>query len=210
MAFRSDVVSGIRLAAILFAAFLCGIAGYRIFATQPRAAQSASPALALKDALPGTLLSDRPTGLADGPAGLAARPSAADAGFPPPPPARTAPVHRTPYPRTVSSPFHGRLNAAYPPPPPSLEKPPQKQGEVANTVSADRLAENAGGDSRSDEASPSSAASGSPKPAMEESPPVETTAAEPEPGNSPAHWVKAVGHFFHLGARKYVAPEAVH
>ena len=36
------------------------------------------------------------------------------------------------------------------------------------------------------------------------------TASTPDRENRPERWVKAVGHFFHIGSRKYVPPETDH
>jgi hypothetical protein len=226
--FRADVIRGVRLAAILFAAILCGIAVYRIFTPLPGNARKAFTSPAPKDDPVATHDSDgslrsSPSGLTATPASLrdpglrdqglatsSSRPTSTSApAFPPPPPARTAPVHRTPYRPVITGPFNNRISNADPPPAPSLERTkPQMKQQEAMSVAAGGFSDNTDGDSARSETPTPGTPAGLSQPSGEDAAPAEAAATGTDTENRPTRWVKSVGHFFHIGARKYVPPQA--
>ena len=179
MPFRADVLKGVRLAAILFVVFLIALTVSRMVRVTPAEDRQEPPAPAVSSASPVVVESPRFAPV-----------------YPPPPPPPGAPaqIHRVVRKRS----------------PVAAAKPMV----VAKDVSADSAAEGKGeitvseGKSAITEEKDASEVASS-KIQNPESNPEDTPEAAARPNNAGKRWLKAVGRFLHIGAKKDIPVEAV-
>jgi len=190
---------------------LLGITGYRMFGPAGEGASAVSQPDYRAWQNDSRWNPPSPTSDADGRSATASSDTAStpSSALPRPSP---APVRRKPYHRAAASP--GQVANPQPPPPPPLNLAKQTQSAqgsapvtAASATSGD--SDRVGGAQDHPVGQDAVGARGMEKSLLPQSDaaPAETaTVATADHENRPERWVKAVGHFFHIGSRKYVPP----